>query len=159
MIDTRTYTPVDEEAFLSLYRECLSYYDLESATPQQEARIMSLLNSGKHMSCEIAFDGGSPLGFATWVLTFPSGTDVALYMKELFVSEAARGKGVGRALIAALLRIADVEGCSRIDWQTDKGNAEAQRFYESIGAPLYEKVTYRVPSEDFAVYLQNLGDC
>ncbi|MEM6480598.1 MAG: hypothetical protein AAF922_00130 [Pseudomonadota bacterium] len=106
MITTRGYTSEDEGAFLALYRECLSHYGLEPATSQQEARILLLLNSGRHMSCHIAFQGTRPLGFATWVLTFPSGTDVALYMKELFVTKAARGEGTGRAIMASLVRIA-----------------------------------------------------
>lgn len=156
MITVRAYQTTDQTAFLSLYRECLIYYGLEPATPVQEARITSLLNSGKHMSCQLAFEGSKPLGFATWVLTFPSGTDVALYMKELFVAEAARGMGVGSAIMASLVSIAEAERCSRIDWQTDQSNDSAQRFYKSIGAPLYEKITYRVPAADFKAYLQRL---
>ncbi len=157
MISTREYTPADAEDFLTLNRACLDYYNVGPATSEQEARFVSLLNSQRHLSCLMAYDDDRPVGFATWVLTFPAGADLALYMKELFVREEARGAGVGRALLAELVRIAQAEGCSRFDWQTDRSNSGSQAFYAKLKAPLYEKVTYRVRSHDYAEFLGRLG--
>ncbi|MEO0751135.1 MAG: GNAT family N-acetyltransferase [Pseudomonadota bacterium] len=157
MIETRAYRTADADPFLTLYRECLAYYRVREATPAQEARIVGILDAQRHLSCLMAFAGQVPLGFATWVLTFPSGTDIALYMKELFVSEGARGKGVGRALMAGLVRIADAEGCCRFDWQTDMDNPQSQAFYTRLKAPLYEKVTYRVTAGEYKDFLGRLG--
>ncbi|MEM7596105.1 MAG: GNAT family N-acetyltransferase [Pseudomonadota bacterium] len=157
MIQTRPYQPSDSEDFLHLYRECLAYYRVREASAAQEARIIGILDSQRHLSCLMAFQGDTPLGFATWVLTFPSGTDIALYMKELFVSEGARGHGVGRALMAGLVRIAEEEGCCRFDWQTDQDNPGAQAFYTRLKAPLYEKVTYRVKAAEYGSFLSRLG--
>ncbi len=157
MITTRGYTPADADDFLILYRACLAYYHVRPASAEQEARIVGLLNSERHLSCLMAYDGDTPVGFATWVLTFPSGSDLALYMKELFVREEARSTGVGRALMAELVRIAEAEGCCRFDWQTDMDNPGSQAFYARLEAPLYEKVTYRVRSNDYAAFLQRLG--
>ncbi|MEL7012123.1 MAG: GNAT family N-acetyltransferase [Pseudomonadota bacterium] len=157
MIQTRPYEAGDRDAFLTLYRECLAYYGVRPATEAQEDRILGILESTRHLSCLMAFDGAAPLGFATWVLTFPSGTDLALYMKELFVSETARGSGVGRALMARLVRIAEKEGCCRFDWQTDVDNQGSQAFYAKLKAPLYEKVTYRVNAAEYEAFLSRLG--
>ena len=118
---------------------------------------MGILDGQRHLSCLMAFDGDRPLGFATWVLTFPSGTDIALYMKELFVREEARGQGVGRVLMAGLVHIAEDEGCCRFDWQTDMDNPDAQAFYARLEAPLYEKVTYRVKAGEYDAFLSRLG--
>ena len=98
MIETRAFASGDSADFLTLYRACLAHYGIAPATTAQEARVLSLLTAGQHMSCLMAYDGGRPAGFATWVLTFPAGAGVALYMKEIFVAETARGRGVGRAL-------------------------------------------------------------
>ena len=157
MIETRGYRAGDADAFLMLYRECLDYYRVREASEAQEARIIGILDSERHLSCLMAFDGPTPVGFATWVLTFPAGTDLALYMKELFVSEEARGKGVGRALMTGLVHIAKAEGCCRFDWQTDLENAVSQAFYKQLQAPLYEKVTYRVNSAEYDAFLSRLG--
>ncbi|MEM6587838.1 MAG: GNAT family N-acetyltransferase [Pseudomonadota bacterium] len=156
MIEARPYHADDAEAFIDLYRECLGYYRVRAATEAQESRILKMLEDERHMSCLIAVEGNIALGFATWVLTVPAGSDVALYMKELFVSEGARGRGVGRALMAALVRIAEAEGCCRVDWQTDKDNPESQAFYAQLEAPVFDKVSYRVHAEEYQAFLSRL---
>jgi GNAT superfamily N-acetyltransferase len=157
VIQTRGYTPADAADFLTLYRACLEHYNVPPASSEQENRILSYLHDQRHLSCLMAFNDDVPVGFATWALTFPAGSDFALYMKELFVVEATRGLGVGRALLVELVRIADAEGCCRFDWQTDMGNAISQAFYEKVQAPRFEKVTYRVMSEDYAAFRARLG--
>ncbi len=157
MIQTRVFTEGDGEDFRALYRDCLQHYGIAPATPAEERRILSLLMSGRHMSCLMAYDGARPVGFATWVLTFPAGAGVALYMKEIFVSEAARGRGVGRALLAGLVSIAEAEECTRFDWQTDGDNIGAQAFYAAIGAPGKDKCSFRVMAADFSTFRARLG--
>ncbi|MEL7252544.1 MAG: GNAT family N-acetyltransferase [Pseudomonadota bacterium] len=156
MIKARPYGPEDADAFLDLYRECLGYYRVRAASEAQEKRILKMLDDGTHMSCLMAVEGNIALGFAAWTLTFPAGTDLALYMKELFVSEVARGRGVGRTLMAELVRVAQSEGCCRVDWQTDKDNAGSQAFYARVQAPVFDKVTYRVQAEDYPAFLSRL---
>ncbi|MEO0371495.1 MAG: GNAT family N-acetyltransferase [Pseudomonadota bacterium] len=156
MIEARSYRPEDADAFLDLYRECLGYYRVRAASDAQERRILKMLEDQRHMSCLMAVEGNLALGFAAWTLTFPAGTDMALYMKELFVSEVARGRGVGRTLMAGLVRIAEAEGCSRVDWQTDKDNAGSQAFYARVEAPVFDKVTYRVQADDYQAFLSRL---
>jgi GNAT superfamily N-acetyltransferase len=57
-----------------------------------------------------------------------------LYLEDLFVRPEARGRGVGRALLAALARVALERGCGRMDWSVLDWNAPAIAFYESLGA-------------------------
>ncbi|MEO3414478.1 GNAT family N-acetyltransferase [Roseovarius sp. CAU 1744] len=156
MIETRPYAAEDQEDFLTLYRACLRHYDIPPATAEQEERILALLASGRHMSCLLAHDGARPVGFATWALTFPAGAGVALYMKEIFVTGAARGTGAGRALLAGLLDIAQAEGCVRFDWQTDGDNKNGQAFYTAINAPEKAKKTYRIMAAEFQDFIDRL---
>ncbi|MEM6532958.1 MAG: GNAT family N-acetyltransferase [Myxococcota bacterium] len=57
-----------------------------------------------------------------------------LVLKELFVDETYRGRGVGRALMAAVRHEAENLGASRIIWKVLTSNEKAQRFYSSLGA-------------------------
>jgi len=156
VIETRPYAPGDGAAFETLYHGYLDHYRLGPPNGAETARLIALLDDGRHMSCLMAYDGGRPVGFATWALTFPAGRGTALFMKELFVDPQARGQGVGRHLMAGLVEIAEAEGCVRFDWQTDGDNAGAQAFYESLGAPQVEKLSYRVPADTLAAFRARL---
>lgn len=156
MIETHDYCSKFQDDFLIVYRACLAHYQIDPATSVQEERVANLLNSGRHMSCLMAYDGAEPAGFATWSLTLPAGSGIALYMKEMFVVKTARGKGAGRKLFAGLLDRAEREGCIRMDWQTDRSNPLSQAFYTQAGAPKFDKQTYRVMADDFSNFKTTL---
>jgi GNAT superfamily N-acetyltransferase len=54
------------------------------------------------------------------------------YLQDLFTLEAARGKGVGRALIQEVYRIATEAGCGRVYWLTHETNATAMQLYDKV---------------------------
>jgi GNAT superfamily N-acetyltransferase len=55
------------------------------------------------------------------------------YLQDLFTAEAARGKGVGAALIEAVYKVAAEAGASRVYWTTQETNATARSLYDKIG--------------------------
>lgn len=55
------------------------------------------------------------------------------YLQDLFVAAAARGHGVGRALIEAVYARAKADGASRVHWLTQHDNATARQLYDRIG--------------------------
>jgi ribosomal protein S18 acetylase RimI-like enzyme len=71
-----------------------------------------------------------------------------LFLKDLYVTSAARSLGIGRALIAAAARIAVEEDYCRIDWTTDATNLGAQRLYDGLGVPRQDKRFYRLSDDD-----------
>lgn len=144
------------EAFRTLHRACLAHYSVPAATRSHEDRVLALLNAERHMACHLAFQDGEAVGFATWGLNFPAGAGISLVMKELFVAEHGRGKGVGKALLSALVDVARQEGCERFDWATDGTNAAAQAFYASVGATPHEKQAYRVQKDEFRNFQKRL---
>ena len=81
----------------------------------------------------VAYDAGAPLGFVTGVeLTHPDkGTEMFLY--ELGVDEAARGRGLGRTLVRALADVAREAGCYDMWVLADADNAAARATYASAG--------------------------
>jgi GNAT superfamily N-acetyltransferase len=54
------------------------------------------------------------------------------YLQDLFTSEAARGKGVGRALIEGVYQQAQLAGSTRVYWQTHQTNHTAMRLYDQV---------------------------
>jgi GNAT superfamily N-acetyltransferase len=81
--------------------------------------------------------GGEPVGFALYFFTYSTFMGrPTLYLEDLFVVPAARGAGAGRALLAALARLAVRRGCGRMEWAVLDWNRPAIRFYERLGAKL-----------------------
>jgi len=89
--------------------------------------------------------GGRPVGFALYFFTYSTFlARPSLYLEDLFVRPDARGRGAGKALLAALARIAVRRGCGRMEWAVLDWNEPAIRFYDMVGArPLGEWITYR----------------
>ena len=58
--------------------------------------------------------------------------ELSCYLSDLFTNEAARGKGVGRALIEAVYEQARLGGSTRVYWQTHETNTVAQRLYDKV---------------------------
>jgi GNAT superfamily N-acetyltransferase len=92
----------------------------------------------------VAESGGQLLGL-THYLFHRSTTAIAplCYLQDLFTSEAARGKGVGRALIDAVYHQAKLAGSPRVYWQTYQTNQTAQQLYNKVaenpGIMVYRK--------------------
>jgi GNAT superfamily N-acetyltransferase len=65
------------------------------------------------------------------------------YLQDLFTTEAARGKGVGRALINGVYAQAKLAGLSRVYWQTHETNHTAMQLYDKVaekpGFVIYRK--------------------
>jgi GNAT superfamily N-acetyltransferase len=89
---------------------------------------------------------GALAGLAAFSFLWPAiGPTRSLYLKELYVPAAYRGRGVGKVLMQAVFAAADRHGCSRVEWTTDVTNTDAQAFYDRLALPRYpSKVFYRV---------------
>jgi GNAT superfamily N-acetyltransferase len=89
--------------------------------------------------------GGELIGYACLYWHFSSTQAVeTVLMNDLFVSEAARGRGVGRALIEASAAVARERGAAHLEWSTAPDNLTAQRLYDSTGAERSEWVEYEL---------------
>jgi GNAT superfamily N-acetyltransferase len=83
----------------------------------------------------IARRGDRPVGFALYFFTFSTFlAKPTLYLEDLFVLPEDRGGGAGRALLAALARIAVRRGCGRLEWAVLDWNRPAIGFYDRLGA-------------------------
>jgi GNAT superfamily N-acetyltransferase len=125
----------DEALVLRLIRDLATYEREPDAVQATEESIRdSLFVPNPQVFAFIAELGGAPVGLALWFLTFSTWTGrPSLYLEDLFVSEAARGQGVARALFRRLAREAKARNCARIDWAVLDWNVDAMAFYERLG--------------------------
>lgn len=123
--------------------------DIEHRSRQAETALFS---NPPWAYALLAREGSNLAGIATYSFLWPaSDLKRSLYLKELYVSEAHRSRGVGSLLMRELIAIASQTECSRVEWTTDSDNPSAQKFYESLGfAKLPSKMFYRLDgfSED-----------
>jgi GNAT superfamily N-acetyltransferase len=125
----------DEALVLRLIRDLATYEREPDAVQATEESIRdSLFVPEAQVFAYIAELDGAPVGLALWFLTFSTWTGrPSLYLEDLFVSEAARGQGVARALFRRLAREAKARNCARIDWAVLDWNVDAMAFYERLG--------------------------
>ncbi len=92
--------------------------------------------------CEIAEFEGAPAGFALWFYTYSTfhGRH-GIWLEDLFVDPAMRGKGLGKALLEHLAKRCVAEGLGRLEWWVLDWNTPAIEFYRSRGAVLQDDWT------------------
>jgi len=96
-----------------------------------------------------AYENDTAMGFAVFFYTYSTFVGLpGLYLEDLYVKPEARGKGVGRALLRYLARLAKERNCYRIEWAVLHWNESAIRFYKGLGAvPMDEWQVYRLSGE------------
>jgi GNAT superfamily N-acetyltransferase len=81
----------------------------------------------------IAESGGQLLGLAHYLLhRSTTAIEPVCYLQDLFAGKAARGKGVGRALVNGVYRQAQLAGSARVYWQTHESNQTAMQLYDKV---------------------------
>lgn len=100
----------------------------------------------------IAEWNGAPCGFALYFFNFSTFVGKhGVYLEDLFVPEAHRGNGIGKALLIRLAQIAKENNCGRLEWSVLDWNAPAIRFYKSLGAvPMDEWTIFRLAGDALA---------
>ncbi|HTK49160.1 MAG TPA: GNAT family N-acetyltransferase [Gemmatimonadaceae bacterium] len=83
----------------------------------------------------LALHGDTPAGYALWFRSYSTFlARPGIYLEDLFVYPAFRGRGLGRALLVHLARLAVERGYGRMEWAVLDWNENAMRFYRSLGA-------------------------
>jgi GNAT superfamily N-acetyltransferase len=136
MLELRAATPADVPHIRSLIRELAEY---EREPSQAIATEADLLRDGfgpePRYHCVLAFWDGQVVGFAFYFHNYSTWQGRwGLYLEDLFVRPAFRAKGIGKALLVELARIAVRKGCGRFQWQVLDWNQPAIDFYEKLGA-------------------------
>ena len=146
-ITVRPATEQDTTVISVLLGEAEEYYGGVNE-PADEQQIRAALFTGQPAATVLlAEKDGQVVGLASFARLWPAaGADVSMYLKELFVIEAARRSGVGQVLLDAVKAAAVEAGCRRLEWTGDTDNPVALGFYKKLGVPVNDgKVFYRLP--------------
>jgi GNAT superfamily N-acetyltransferase len=94
----------------------------------------------------------TPLGFALFFQNYSTFlAQPGIYLEDLFVVPAARGRGVGRELLKHLAQLAIERGCRRLEWAVLDWNAPAIGFYRRMGAvPMDEWTVFRLTGQSLS---------
>jgi GNAT superfamily N-acetyltransferase len=130
-LELRDASPQDQTAFLDLWQQYLAFYKVDLAPEVTAATWARLMDPASPVKARLAVLDGQVQGFAihmhhpsTWVATEDC------YLEDLFVTDAARGHGLGRALIDDLIALARSRGWARLYWHTNEGNTRARALYD-----------------------------
>ena len=153
-------TPDDVPAILSLIQGLGEYERLAHEVVATEERLRETL-FGDNPAAEVlmATVGGEPVGFALFFRSYSTFlARSGIYLEDLFVRPAWRGRGVGRRLLAQVARLAVERGCGRLEWAVLDWNEDALRFYRRLGAvPLSDWTVHRVSGSALSA-LASSGD-
>ena len=87
----------------------------------------------------IVYEDGEPVGFALYFYNFSTFlTRRGLYLEDIFIDPAHRGKGYGKALMRHLAKMAVEQKCGRFEWVVLEWNKPAIGFYEKVGAKVMQ---------------------
>ena len=149
-ITIRPAAPEDVSLVLQFIRDLARYERLEHEVSATEAQLREAL-FGERRSAEVvlACDGGAPVGFALFFHNFSTFKGrPGIYLEDLYVRPEARGRGIGKQLLACLARTAVERRCARLEWAVLDWNEPSIGFYRSLGAvPMSEWRVFRLTGD------------
>jgi GNAT superfamily N-acetyltransferase len=123
----------DRAQWEPLWRAYLVFYRAQWSDEVADATFARIFDPLEPVHAQVAERGGDLIGFthylfqrSTWLI------NSQCYLQDLYVSEAVRGGGVGRALIAAVVDAAKEAGAARVFWNTHETNTVARRLYDAV---------------------------
>ena len=132
-------------------RELAEYERLSNEVVLKEEDLRRhLFGSRPYVEVLLAEENGEAVGFALFMHNYSTFlASPGIYLEDLFVRPAHRGKGHGKALLQELARIAVERGCGRFEWAVLDWNRPAIEFYRSLGArPMHDWTIFRVTGDD-----------
>lgn len=150
MLRIRAATPADVPTILGFIRELAHYEREPDAVVATEADLLrdgwgleadglTLLKPARpaRFSALMAEFDGEAAGFALYFSSYSTWLGHhGIRLEDLYVTPALRGRGIGKALLARLARIAVDEGCPRLEWDVLDWNEPAIAVYRRIGATM-----------------------
>jgi GNAT superfamily N-acetyltransferase len=140
-LTVRSVTRQDYDLWLPLWDGYNAFYGRSGATalaPEITAMTWArFFDAYEPVHGLVAERGGQLLGLTHYLFhRSTTAIEPLCYLQDLFTNEAARGKGVGRALINGVYQRARLAGSPRVYWQTHQTNLTARKLYDKLAEHL-----------------------
>ena len=135
--------PDDIPTIFGLIKGLAEYERLSDAVVGTEDLLREhLFGERPYAEVILAEAGGRAVGFALYFYNYSTFlTQPGIYLEDLFVLEDERGRGYGKALLAALGRLALERDCGRLEWSVLDWNEPSIQFYRALGAESMDEWT------------------
>jgi GNAT superfamily N-acetyltransferase len=142
-VTIRPATPTDLPLIAQFIRDLADYEKLAHEVRFNETKLgEKLFGPRPYAEVVIGELDGEPQGFALFFHNFSTFEGrPGLYLEDLFVRPAARGSGLGKALLAHLAQLCVERDCARLEWSVLDWNTPAIGFYKNLGAKLMDEWT------------------
>lgn len=143
MLTIRPAIAADAATIVGFIKSLAAYEQLSHEAKATEADIRRDL-FGEHPKafCEIALWDGTPVGFALWFYTYSTFQGRhGIWLEDLYVDPALRGKGIGKALLTHLAQRCVTENLGRLEWWVLDWNTPSIEFYKSQGGVMQDEWT------------------
>jgi GNAT superfamily N-acetyltransferase len=147
MFKIRPATENDVSLILRLIHELAEFEKLSHEVVATEQSLAeSLFGSTRRAEALIGEENGTPVSFALFFHNFSTFLGHSgIYLEDLYVTPAARGKGYGKTLLSQIAKIAVERNCGRCEWSVLDWNKNAIQMYKKLGAvPMDEWTVYRL---------------
>jgi diamine N-acetyltransferase len=133
--------PEHSKLIFSLICELAEYEKLSHEVEATEAGIAAaLFGETPRIFCEIAEWNSEGVGFAVWFFNFSTFSGrPGIFLEDLFVRPAFRGKGIGKGLLVHLAKLCVENGWSRMQWSVLDWNTPSIDFYKSLGGEMMDE--------------------
>ncbi len=148
----RETTKEDIPLIFKLINELANYEKLvHSVTADEELLERNLFGKNKYAFVVIAEYDGVAAGQALYFYNFSTFKGKpGIYLEDLYVRPEFRNKGIGKALLNYLIKLAKEQDCGRVEWVVLDWNESAINFYKSMGAkPMDDWIVFRLSEETF----------
>lgn len=146
--------PADCGRLAALLLEAFAFYGDPQplAAAEMAVRLRRRIDREPGFEALLAERDGVPVGFAIYAPVFwTTDCELSLFLKEIYVVDALRSQGVGRALMAEMARIAQARGWTRLVWTVDRFNRRAVRFYKTLpGLRTLDKNVFLISGDGMA---------
>ena len=161
MLELRPATPEDVPLILDYIKELADYERAPGKAVARPEDLQRHLFGDKPLAFAVMAEwDGLPAGWALWFYNFSTWEGKpGLYLEDLYVRPAFRGKGIGKALLRHLAGVAVEQGCTRYVWQVLDWNTPSIAFYQAMGAQILpEWLTCRVEGDALKAMAQATTD-
>lgn len=138
----------------TIFRFISELAEFEKAADQVETSVeqleLTVFGPDAVVDALICEEDGNPLAFALWYYTFSTWQGrPGIYLEDLYVTPAARGRGIGTMVLKHLANFALENGYGRFEWSVLDWNTPAIRTYDATGAkPQSEWIRYRLSGDE-----------